>query len=381
MSTYEKTKYKSVFKTNSGKYVYITRANNKTIKSHPFDKAIDARDELDKLKIEVRNEKTNEFLNLPTFEDLCTEFLTFTKLNKAKGTADKTRKIINNHFYSIIDKTTPINKVFSPDNVLKVISRVNDKEYIEDTKRYIVSLFMRLAERAKLQNLIDEQQLNYVLLNMKGISFKNLSSGREREKYFYTYDEFKKFSSSIDSNFYKVLFDVLFYCGLRIGELLGLRGCSIKDNTLTVDHQLLDDGETLTTQLKTKNSKRCIYISDSLFIELQAYKASNSINDDARLFPISRTTLRRYTNNILEKSGTDFLNIHGFRHSCVALLMKTYIDNKLPINFKQISDYIGDTVQTVLDVYSHIYEEDNTSIINLLPHVLTTYNNMEATTK
>lgn len=370
MANYEKTKYSSIFKTESGKFVYITRMNGKTMKSHPFEKAIEAKSELEKIKFESRNNYTLEDSNLPTFEEVCNEYLAFAEANKAQGTVKKIRKMIVNHFYSIIPKDTKINKVATSDNVLSLLNNVNNANFVEETKRTIINLFIKIIERGKIQGYIEESQLNYVLLNLRGISFKNISEGLQREKYFYTFDEFTKYIAEAEKHenkMYKVLFDVLFYCGLRVGELLGLRACSLNGNMLTIDHQVLDDGTTLTSQLKTKNSKRCIYITNSLSFEIEAYKEEFGISGTDLLFPCGRTTIRRVNKLFSDKANIEYLNIHGFRHSCVAMLMKTYIENKIPINFKQIAEYIGDTVQTVLDVYSHVYDEDNTSIINLLP--------------
>ena len=62
----------------------------------------------------------------------------------------------------------------------------------------------------------------------------------------------------------------------------------------------------------------------------------------------------------------DYLNPHGFRHSCCSMLFETYKKHNIAIDFKQVADYLGDKVDTILDVYYHLYGDENTRIIDLL---------------
>ena len=45
---------------------------------------------------------------------------------------------------------------------------------------------------------------------------------RRKEMAYYTYDEFKEFISNEEDLRWKCVFEILYYCGLRNGELKGL---------------------------------------------------------------------------------------------------------------------------------------------------------------
>ena len=51
---------------------------------------------------------------------------------------------------------------------------------------------------------------------------KDPNEAPKEEILFFIYDEFKKFISVENDLRYKVAFEILYYCGTRRGELLGL---------------------------------------------------------------------------------------------------------------------------------------------------------------
>ena len=62
---------------------------------------------------------------------------------------------------------------------------------------------------------------NYQEVYNKMINFNNPKE-RKKKMNFYTYNEFKKFISEEEDLKYRVIFEILYYCGLRKGELKGL---------------------------------------------------------------------------------------------------------------------------------------------------------------
>lgn len=59
---------------------------------------------------------------------------------------------------------------------------------------------------------------------------------RRKEMAYYTYDEFKKFISYEEDIRWRCVFEILYYCGLRKGELKGLTW-----NDIYFDKKVLSD--------------------------------------------------------------------------------------------------------------------------------------------
>lgn len=91
--------------------------------------------------------------------------------------------------------------------------------------------------------------------------FNNLNRPPEEMK-FYTWEEFKQFISFID-NIKRKLFEVLFFCGLRRGELRGLTWDNIDfyNNELSVVKNVVQEGDSrqyILTTPKTRTSTRTL---------------------------------------------------------------------------------------------------------------------------
>lgn len=109
-----------------------------------------------------------------------------------------------------------------------------------------------------------------------------------KEMLFFTYEEFKKFISVEDDILFKTLFETLYYCGLRRGELRGLtwKEIDFKNQYLSVNKNIVatqDDEKKpyMVTTPKTKSSIRNIPIPKVLH---EVSKGRYRFNDDWYLF-------------------------------------------------------------------------------------------------
>lgn len=151
----------------------------------------------------------------------------------------------------------------------------------------------------------------------------------------WTLKDFNEFISYVDDIKYKLIFEVLFFCGLRRGEVLALRWENIDliEGTITIDStagRKIGVGQIVKSP-KTKNSYRTLYIHDSLkeeFVNYYAhvkYKNKISILDQyvfGGIKMVSFSTLDRQFRNYKEKSGMINMNIHGFRHSHATMMLE-----------------------------------------------------------
>lgn len=153
-------------------------------------------------------------------------------------------------------------------------------------------------------------------------------------------------------------------CGLRLGEIVGLTWDCVdfKNHMVTINKQWKKDkkGNYGFGKLKTKNSYRTIPISKEVAKELYEYKSNmptdrfNRVFIDDQTVNMSSRIRRRFKSIGMDNS------IHDLRHTYVTLLIPK-------LDFKTISELIGDTVEMVMKVYSHVNEdmmENATNAIN-----------------
>lgn len=106
----------------------------------------------------------------------------------------------------------------------------------------------------------------------------SMGKSKADERPYWTLEEFQKFSDAImDKQDSWIAFQILFWTGMRIGELLALqvKDTDFEQGIITVDESLTRlDGEDLITAPKTESSVRVITIHKELQEELKEYIAT-----------------------------------------------------------------------------------------------------------
>lgn len=177
---------------------------------------------------------------------------------------------------------------------------------------------------------------------------------------FYTEEEFKKLISKIELVEDKLLFSLLFYYGLRIGELRALKVSDFRNDRILIEKSISNKGRGSCQKVydtKTNSSIRSYpYVLNvrSLFEDLvKKYKLKScdyvfKSKWDKSLV-IGETTIRRKLIEYCNKAKIKVIKIHEFRHSCA-----TYLINK-DVDPKDIANWLGhSTYVTTLRVYSHL---------------------------
>lgn len=143
------------------------------------------------------------------------------------------------------------------------------------------------------------------------------------------------------------------YCGLRIGEILGLTWNDIieEEMKLNINKQwkLDKNGNEEFGKLKTENGYREIPISKKVISELKKYK-KNSITDiNKRLIVVRPNTFNARINEIINKYKE--MSIHELRHTYATLLIQNEID------FKTVAKFMGHDVSETIATYSHVNDD------------------------
>ena len=146
------------------------------------------------------------------------------------------------------------------------------------------------------------------------------------EMQFWTKEEFLKvIDVMMDSPIHYYAFEMLYWCGLRIGELFALTSddFNFEAGTVTISksYQRIK-GEDVITCPKTKKSNRVIQMPQFLSEEIQDYiKQLYGVEHDSRLFPLSKHSMKSAMEKACKATSVKVIRLHDLRHSHVSLLI------------------------------------------------------------
>lgn len=196
------------------------------------------------------------------------------------------------------------------------------------------------------------------------------------ESNFWTFEEFNKFIKVVDKELYFIIFNFLYYTGLRIGEMIALTWNDINFTkkqvrvNKTFTDKVLNDTYKITTP-KTNNSIRYVDIDENLLKLLIKHreKEEKIYNFKEEMFVfgnvthIAPTTLKRYLYKYIEIAKVKKITPHGFRHSHVSLLINLGCDSR------DVAERVGDTIQMVEKTYYHMFPAKKKKTVNLLNNI------------
>lgn len=197
-----------------------------------------------------------------------------------------------------------------------------------------------------------------------------LGSRQTKEMLFWTLDEYEKFYAGLDVNEdepYRLLFQILFYTGCRIGEALALFPSDIdtREKYIDINKTYMHlNGKDIMQTPKTQSSIRQVSIPTFLSKQIEDYVNRLPEKEMRLFFSISKFSLFRKMRAICKKTGVKLIRIHDLRHSAVAFL----IAQNVPII--EISKRCGHrSADITYHIYAHLYPDQNKSIANLLDKI------------
>ena len=193
----------------------------------------------------------------------------------------------------------------------------------------------------------------------------NMGKAKAREMLFWTQEEYKKFSEEMmDKPVSFYAFEMLYWCGIREGELLALTpgDFNFKAGTVSINksYQRLH-GEDVITTPKTKKSIRTIKMPKFLCEEMRKYIQSlYGVKKKDRIFPVTKNYLYHEMDRGCRASGVKRIRVHDIRYSHVSLLID------MGFSAVAIADRVGHESIDITYRYAHLFPSKQAEMANKL---------------
>ena len=193
----------------------------------------------------------------------------------------------------------------------------------------------------------------------------NMGKEEHREMLFWTKEEYLKFADvMMDKPVSYYAFEILYWCGLRMGELLALTPADFNFETHTLrinkSYQRLHREDVITPP-KTLKSNRTIKMPQFLCDEMRDYlKMLYEPKEDERIFTISKSYLHHEMNRGSKVSGVKRIRVHDLRHSHVSLLIN------MGFTVLAIADRMGHESIDITYRYAHLFPSEQTQMAEQL---------------
>ncbi len=180
-----------------------------------------------------------------------------------------------------------------------------------------------------------------------------IGNEEHKEMLFWTKEEYIKFSDAImDKPLSFYAFELLYWCGIRVGELLALTPVDFdfdkKTLTINKSYQRLK-GRDVITSPKTLKSNRTIKMPQFLCDEIKEYISMlYEIKDNERLFPVTKSYLHHEMDRGAKAAGVKRIRIHDIRHTFATALLEADVD------IRYIQEMLGHSSITITEIYTHV---------------------------
>ena len=268
---------------------------------------------------------------LQTSSDLDMSFEAFTELyiNDVKNRLKENTWLTKEHI--IRTKILPyFGKLKISEISTKEIITWNEMLAYRDEKKKPYSQTYLKTLHNQLSAIFNHAVRYYELRSNPAAKVGNMGREEHKEMLFWTKEEYLKFADvMMDKPVSYYAFEILYWCGLRMGELLALTPADFNFETHTLrinkSYQRLHREDVITPP-KTLKSNRTIKMPQFLCDEMQDYlKMLYEPKEDERIFTISKSYLHHEMDRGAKASGVKRIRVHDLRHPYVKPTTKKFI--------------------------------------------------------
>lgn len=251
-------------------------------------------------------------------------------------------------------------KDISEDVYLEFCSKIRKHGYSEETLRSINASLRKLINLCFRKKLISENILSYVdnMRTQQKDDYKILSkSDFDKLDAYFRDNSFVRLG--VDNYpLYRLIVNVLYYCGIRCGELLALtpEDFDFEEGKLRVTKSYVSDIQLVKSPKNFK--KRSIPM-----VECVMELARDVLTDKKagkRVFDFGHGAVSSMIKSACRKVEIEEYNCHAFRHTFISNLIRGSVP--LPV----IERVSGDTQETILKRYSHMFADDDDMILDVM---------------
>ena len=236
----------------------------------------------------------------------------------------------------------------------QIISWQNELLNYKDDKRKAYSPVYLKTVHNQLSAIFNHAVRYYNLRENPCTKAGSMGKKKNREMLFWAKEEYLKFADAMMAkpmSFYA--FEMLYWCGIREGELLALTPADFdfEKGTVTINksYQRLKGQDVITTP-KTEKSNRTITMPQFLTDEIQDYlKMQYDIGEDDRMFTITKSYLHREIDRGSKETGVKRIRIHNLRHSAISILID------MGFSATAIADRVGHESIDITYNYAHLF--------------------------
>lgn len=241
-----------------------------------------------------------------------------------------------------------------------------------------------IANLNAILSSIFKRAVKFGLVDRNPVSVVSKPKVTNKDKGVWTKQEVNLFLEYAKEDRYYVLWRLLLFTGMRIGEALGLRNLDVIDLgdlcSLSVNQIVIKAGKSYVFDVpKTKGSTRNVLVDaetsrllrDHMLRMVELKNASSQWEDLDLLFPSnvgtpisSRNLNRRNWKNLIKRSGLNNVGIHGLRHIHATLLINS------GISLVDVKNRLGHSGINTTMRYLHKDPRKEETFINSIPSFL-----------
>ncbi len=226
--------------------------------------------------------------------------------------------------------------------------------------------YLRMIQN-QLTALFNHAERFYDLRDNPCKKVDKMGRSNAKELNFWTKDEYEVFIKGFgaEDEMYRIIFQMLFWLGCRIGEVLALTASDIdlENGTISVSKTYFRRNKTdYITSPKTESSNRKITIPKFLKGEIKEYlDRQYELAPEDRIFPITDRAVQKKMKQKTEETKLKPIRVHDLRHSHIALLIEKGLQPLV------IAQRVGhDSVNTTMNIYGHLYPNKQKEVADLL---------------
>jgi integrase len=339
-------------------YYHDNQGNRKRKKKEGIKRHKDAVSFESAFKAEIENDCTLPFCSL--FDEYLEDCRLQVGITLKETSYTSIKSIYNKHFKPELGNIA-VNKI-TPDTIRKWHNSLLKAGYSQSSIRTYNTVLSTFFNHCVRYKNLSKNPVRLCQFRKQGTV--------KKEMHFWTLEQFNKFIATIDYIKRKTEYYLLFYSGVRIGELLALTISDVDRQNCTIDinktYNHINKHDNITSP-KTPSSYRIIALPPVIckmlgdYIDNQLYKPTPK----ERIFKESEEAINGYLKSHIDKTNLPKIRLHDFRHSHASMLIN------MGYNILTISHRLGHKdVATTLNIYGHLYPDQDSKIATDLDRII-----------